>query len=77
MDINTILQSKLSEYLKLKYDIDFNDFEIQLTKKDFEGDLTIVIFPLVKRWKITQKKQRKKKKKRQERKRKNKRTIVK
>ena len=48
MDINTILQSKLSEYLKLKYDIDFNDFEIQLTKKDFEGDLTIVIFPLVK-----------------------------
>ena len=48
MDIITILQSNLSEYLKLKYDIDFNDFEIQLTKKDFEGDLTIVIFPLVK-----------------------------
>ena len=48
MNINTILQSKFSEYLKLKYNIDFKDFEIQLTKKDFEGDLTIVIFPLVK-----------------------------
>jgi arginyl-tRNA synthetase len=48
MNINTILKSKLSEYLKLKYDVDFNDFEIQLTRKDFEGDLTIVVFPLVK-----------------------------
>ena len=36
MNINTILQSKFSEYLKLKYNIDFKDFEIQLTKKDFE-----------------------------------------
>ena len=48
MNINKILKSKLSEYLKLKYDIDFIDFEIQLTRKDFEGDLTIVVFPLVK-----------------------------
>ncbi len=48
MNINTILQSKFSEYVKLKYNIDFKDFEIQLTKKDFEGDLTLVIFPLVK-----------------------------
>ena len=48
MNINTILKSKLSKYLKLKYDVDFNDFEIQLTRKDFEGDLTIVVFPLVK-----------------------------
>ena len=48
MNINTILKSKLSEYLKLKYDVAFNDFEIQLTRKDFEGDLTIVVFPLVK-----------------------------
>ena len=48
MNINTILKSKLSKYLKSKYDVDFNDFEIQLTRKDFEGDLTIVVFPLVK-----------------------------
>ena len=48
MKINTVLKSELSKYLKLKYNLDFNDFEIQQTRKDFEGDLTIVIFPLLK-----------------------------
>ena len=48
MKINSVLKSELSKYLKLKYNIDFNDFEIQQTRKDFEGDLTIVIFPLLK-----------------------------
>ena len=32
----------------LKFDLDFNDIEIQNTKKDFNGDITVVIFPLVK-----------------------------
>ena len=32
----------------LKFDLDFNDIEIQATKKDFNGDITVVIFPLVK-----------------------------
>ena len=48
MKINSVLKSELSKYLKLKYNLDYNDFEIQQTKKDFEGDLTIVIFPLLK-----------------------------
>ena len=48
MKINSVLKSELSKYLKLKYSLDFNDFEIQQTRKDFEGDLTIVIFPLLK-----------------------------
>ena len=48
MKINSVLKSELSKYLKLKYNLDFNDFEIQQTRKDFEGDLTIVIFPLLK-----------------------------
>ena len=48
MDINTILKTELSQFLNSKYNIDFNNIEIQLTKKDFEGDITIVIFPLVK-----------------------------
>ena len=47
MKINSVLKSELSKYLKLKYNLDFNDFEIQQTRKDFEGDLTIVIFPLL------------------------------
>ena len=48
MKINSVLKFELSKYLKLKYNLDFNDFEIQQTRKDFEGDLTIVIFPLLK-----------------------------
>ena len=48
MKINSVLKSELSKYLKLKYNLDYNDFEIQQTRKDFEGDLTIVIFPLLK-----------------------------
>ena len=48
MKINSVLKSELSKYLKLKYNLDYNDFEIQQTRKGFEGDLTIVIFPLLK-----------------------------
>ncbi|MBL6648821.1 MAG: arginine--tRNA ligase [Flavobacteriaceae bacterium] len=48
MDINTIIKSEFSKYLSLKYEIDFHDFEIQQTRKDFEGDITVVIFPLTK-----------------------------
>ena len=48
MKINSVLKSELSKYLKLKYNLDFNDFEIQQTRKDFEGDLTVVVFPLLK-----------------------------
>ena len=48
MKINSVLKSELSKYLKLKYNLDYNDFETQQTRKDFEGDLTIVIFPLLK-----------------------------
>ena len=48
MKINSVLKSELSKYLKLKYNLDYNDFEIQQTRKDFKGDLTIVIFPLLK-----------------------------
>ena len=48
MKINSVLKSELSKYLKLKYNLDYDDFEIQQTRKDFEGDLTIVIFPLLK-----------------------------
>ena len=48
MNINTILKSELSQFLNSQYEIDFQNIEIQLTKKDFEGDVTLVIFPLVK-----------------------------
>jgi len=48
MNINTILKAELSRFLSSKYNIDFHNIEIQLTRKDFEGDVTVLIFPLVK-----------------------------
>ena len=48
MNINTILKAELSQFLSSKYNIDFHNIEIQLTRKDFEGDVTVLIFPLVK-----------------------------
>jgi arginyl-tRNA synthetase len=48
MNLHSLLKDKLSEFILKKYDLDFTDLEIQTTKKDFEGDITIVVFPLVK-----------------------------
>ena len=39
MNINTILKAELSRFLSSKYNIDFHNIEIQLTRKDFEGDV--------------------------------------
>ena len=48
MNLHSLLKDKLSEFISTKYDLDFNDLEIQTTKKDFEGEITVVVFPLVK-----------------------------
>ena len=48
MNLHILLKERVSEFILNKYDLDFNDLEIQTTKKDFIGDITIVIFPLVK-----------------------------
>ena len=48
MNLHSLLKDKLSEFISKKYDLDFTDLEIQTTKKDFEGDITVVVFPLVK-----------------------------
>jgi len=48
MNFYNILKDKISKFVLSKFDLDFDDIEIQTTKKDFKGDITVVVFPLVK-----------------------------
>ena len=48
MNLQVILKNELSKFILQKYSLDCIDLEIQTTKKNFDGDITIVIFPLVK-----------------------------
>ncbi|TXK75289.1 arginine--tRNA ligase [Mesonia sp. HuA40] len=41
------LLSKISAALKELYQVDLHDFEFQATRKEFPGDLTLVVFPLL------------------------------
>lgn len=45
--METILTKHLSRYFKAQYDKEIDTFEIQPTKAQFEGDLTVVVFPLL------------------------------
>ena len=46
--MEALLTKHLSEYFKAQYDKEVSAFEIQPTKSHFDGDLTIVVFPLLK-----------------------------
>ena len=48
MNLYNILKDQISKFILSKFDLDFNDIEIQTTKKHFNGDITVVIFPLLK-----------------------------
>jgi len=48
MNIKQNIQSKISEIIAKLYGIDGVTLEVQKNKTEFEGDFTIVIFPLVK-----------------------------
>ena len=48
MNLHSLLKEKVSEFISTKYNLNFSDLEIQTTKKGFEGDITVVIFPLIK-----------------------------
>lgn len=48
MDIKKHIQLAISEILKSNYQIENLVLEVQQNKTDFEGDFTVVIFPLVK-----------------------------
>ena len=42
----------LSFFLKENYQVSVPDFEFQTTRKEFEGDITLLIYPLLKFIKI-------------------------
>ena len=42
------LSKSILTFLKSDFDLSVDHFEFQLTRKDFEGDLTLVLFPLLK-----------------------------
>lgn len=48
MNIKDIIQNKISEIVQINYQQDNVNLEVQENKSEFEGDFTIVIFPLVK-----------------------------
>ena len=48
MNIKKIIENKISEIIENIYQISSVKLEVQQNKSDFEGDFTIVTFPLVK-----------------------------
>ncbi len=47
MDIQKIITSQAIKALKINHDVDVETIELQPTRKDFEGDITLVVFPLL------------------------------
>ena len=48
VDYNIPLINSISSFLKTTYKVDVKAFEFQTTKKDFDGDITLQVFPLLK-----------------------------
>ena len=46
--LEKILSLKVKAKLEESFDLYFEKFEFQLTRKDFEGDITLMLFPLLK-----------------------------
>ena len=42
------LSKELSKYFQNKYNISLNLFDFQLTRKEFDGDITLVVYPILK-----------------------------
>ena len=42
------LSEELSKYFQNKYNISLNLFDFQLTRKEFDGDITLVVYPILK-----------------------------
>lgn len=43
-----ILTPEIQKFLKQKHNVDIENFEFQQTRKEFNGDVTLVVFPLLK-----------------------------
>ncbi|MDT7833145.1 arginine--tRNA ligase [Flavobacteriaceae bacterium S356] len=47
MNIQTLIEAKVKEGFLSLYDVEIPTVEFQATRKDFEGDITVVVFPLL------------------------------
>ena len=47
MSIQTLIETKVKEGFLALYNIEIPTVEFQATRKDFEGDITVVVFPLL------------------------------
>ena len=52
IDYKVNFTKSLSFLIKEKYQVSISDFEFQTTRKEFEGDITLLIYPLLKFIKI-------------------------
>ena len=49
MQLKQTLTQYISKCIQVNYDVNVDQFEFQATRKEFRGDLTIVLFPLLKK----------------------------
>ena len=47
MNIQTVLEKKVKEAISSLFSVDLPSVEFQPTRKDFEGDITVVVFPML------------------------------
>lgn len=47
MNIEKLVSDHIIQGLKQEYDVDLDKVEFQATRKDFEGDITVVVFPIL------------------------------
>ena len=47
MSVENILKKKIGEYLSKNYSLSKANIEILKTRKEFKGDYTVVLFPLI------------------------------
>ena len=52
MTLHHTLTIHIQKAVQELFDITIDSFEFQATRKDFEGDITVVVFPLVKMVKV-------------------------
>ncbi|ASV29344.1 arginine--tRNA ligase [Maribacter cobaltidurans] len=48
MNIQVVLEAKVKEAISSHYGVTLESVEFQPTRKDFEGDITVVVFPMLK-----------------------------
>ncbi len=53
MDIYGVLEQEIKNVLKSDYSIEIKTIDLQTTRKDFKGDVTLVVFPYLKYSKIS------------------------